>query len=684
MARKKIKKLFEPIKIGNLELKNRIKMPAMAVAMGKDGGISEQIKSFYAERAKGGVGYIGISCTATRLIQDPMQGIYDDKFIPSLRELAEVIHANGAKIFAQAGTGYSWAFGDGPVEVVSPSGINISGKAKLSFRLGGPFEPKMPRALSVDEIHQIADAYGDGASRVKQAGFDAFEIIASVGYIVSAFMSPRTNKRTDEYAGSLENRIRFLLEIIENIQKKCGEDYPITCRVSGADFLEPKGYDLEDTKAMARILEENGVSQIDVMAGWHDASVEMVQIQVPQGSWVYLAEGVKSAVNIPVAAGTQIQDIVLAERVVSEGKADMVYMARALIADPELPNKAREGRLKDIRPCMNCCRCMEAADKPPVYCTVNARVGREEEYPYEKPVSKRKKVLVVGGGPSGMEAARIATLRGHSVTLCEKNSRLGGALLIASITNLRLGAVLNYFKRQMKLLPIEVKLNTDVTPEMIRKMNPDVVVLAAGGAPPPLNVPGAGKGILLERSDVNDTMGRRPMKKGGPVYRIMSFFGALLVGFYYNPDLLRWLMKFNFPFKKRILIVGGDYPGCELGECLGYLGKKVTIIEEFNRIGNDIGIIHRWTFIKHLREQGAILLTNAKILEITDKGAKIDHQGSTEFIEADTIVKVGITKNEELAQAFKGKIDFRLVGDCTDPALLIEAVSSGFIVGQKI
>jgi 2,4-dienoyl-CoA reductase (NADPH2) len=688
MATKKIEALFQPIKIGKLELKNRIKVPAMAVAMGdKEGGISEQIKAFYGARARGGAGYIGISCTVTKLIEDPMQSIYHDRFIPDLKELADHIHANGAKCFAQAGVGYAFAFDDGPLEYVSPSGIKLTrGKKLYGYRMGGPWVQVPPRILTTEEVWKIIEAYGDGALRVKKAGYDGFEMIASVGYITAQFMNPITNTRTDEFGGSFENRMRLPVEIVKNVKKKCGSDFPMTARINGADFLEPSGYGLEDSMKMARVLEENGVEQIDVMCGWHFAPKEMVQTLVPQGSWIYLGAGIQSAVKIPVAAGTQIQDIEVAESAVASGKVQMVYMARAHVADPEICNKAKEGRLKEIRPCMNCCRCMEKSDDPPVYCTVNARVGREKDFPYEKPAEIKKRVLVVGGGPSGMEAARIASDRGHSVTIIEQNTRLGGALLIASVTNPRLGNVLKWFTREIASRPIDVKLNKTVTPQIIKEINPDAVVLAVGGAPPPLNVPGANKDILLGRGDINAMMGGHGLKKGGLIYRIKSYFGAKFIKYYYNPDTLRKLMKGNFPFKKNVLVIGGNYPGCELAECLGYLGKKVTIIEESERMGNDIGIMHRWVFMRHLKETGVRQLTNTKLLEITDNGAKVSIDGKDEFIQADTIVKVGIQKNESIAQPFKGKTPpvFYFSGDCTDPALLIEAVASGFLVGQQI
>ena len=284
-----------------------------------------------------------------------------------------------------------------------------------------------------------------------------------------------------------------------------------------------------------------------------------------------------------------------------------------------------------------------------------------------------------------MEAARIASLRGHKVILCDQNPRLGGALLLASITNRRMKPALDYMKREIGKLPIEVRLNTRVTPALARELKPDAIVLAAGGAPSPLEVPGSRNDIVLDRGDVQAVFSGHAMKKGGLAKKAVSYVAALFVKYFYDPSAIRWLLRFNFPFGKRVVVVGGNFAGCELAETLTERGKKVAIVEESKRLGSDIELTHRWVFLKKLKDAGAKIFKEAKVTEVTSRGAQISYPGSTEFIEADTVVKVGITPDAGLAQELKGKApEFYIVGDCSEPGKLMEAMASGFLTGQKI
>lgn len=646
-----LRRLFEPIKLGSMELKNRIKMPALSLRYAHDLKVTDKLKNFYTERAKGGVALIGIACTPTRLeaseAGDELLGIYDDQFIPALQELVDSCHNHGTKIYAQIGVGYAWAFDNGPVEFVSPSGITASGRPRPPFRIGTPLDAGMPRAVTVDEIHEVVDAYGEAARRARESGFDAVECGVAGGYFICQFFSPRTNKRTDEYGGCLENRARIFLDIVESIKGKAGADYPIMFRLSASDFLEG-GYTLEDTKILAQISENAGVCAFDAMYGWHESPVPAVQSSVPQGYWTHVAAALKEVVTVPVGSGTRISDPLFAEQIITEGKADFIYMARPLIADPELPNKAIEGRLGDIRPCIACCHCLDQMITGPVTCAINPRAGREEEYVI-KPAMKLKNVMVIGGGPGGMQAAILADQRGHDVTICEKNDRLGGQMLVAALPPYKsdIGKFTRYLSHQLEQSRVKIKLNQEITPKSIGTEKTDVVIIATGASPITPDIPGVNGENVVQAVDI-----LTKHKQAG----------------------------------QTIVIVGGGMVGCETAEFLSHQGKQVTILEMLGRIGSDIGPTARWVALSRLRNSGVKMETNITVTEITAGGIKGLRAGSTEFFEADTVIlAVGAKANRELAEALKGKIPaFPLIGDCVEPRRIADAMKEGFQIASDI
>jgi len=682
----KLEKLFEPITIGSVELKNRLVMLGMGLSYIENYEVSERLKDFLVERARGGVALIisgSVLPTDFRskntvfATGDSHLGIGSDEFIPKLREMTSAVHTNGAKVAAQLILHYEWSRGkDAPAEFVGPSTINVP------IRQGFP----LPRELTIDEVHQIVEEFGEGARRAREAGFDMVELAAGMGYLINRFLSSYSNKRADEYGGTLENRMRFLLEIIESAKEKAGNDYPLICRLSADEFLEG-GNTIEDTKQVARTLEKAGIAAIDVEAGWHESHVPLVQQSVPPGAFVYLAEEVKRVVSIPVIAAYRINDPVLANDIVARGRADLVGMARALIADPELPRKSKEGRLDEIRPCISCCRCLDTElDRKPVTCSVNPRAGREAEYTI-KPALKSKRVLVIGGGPSGMEAARVAALRGHKVTLCDKGYRLGGSMILAAVLNGELVRLLKFAMSQIKKLPIEIRLRTEASPALVEEMKPEVIVLAVGGVPVTLDVPGINKDIMLRMQDYQGVMNGHSPMKGAIGQRLLWRLSSLFVRFFYSPSIIRWLLRFNFPFGKRIIIIGGGFAGCEIAEALGEKKRKVTILEDSERIGADIGVSTRWVTRSRLRAFGVRTETNARVTEITDKGVRFDRVGSSEFLEADTILLVkGVRANDSLAQRLKGKAPILYsIGDCSEPAgRIMEAIESGYRIAAEM
>jgi 2,4-dienoyl-CoA reductase (NADPH2) len=680
----KLKSLFEPVRVGKIELKNRIVMAAMGIGgpLCPDGRVSERLKALYAERAKGGVGLIICNISSYPELGGKVRGVavHKNEFIPGLRELTDTVHVHGGKIAAQLVQRIVWRKQeDGTPEMVGPSEITPGAGGRPGIR-------KL-RPLTIAEIEQIVEEKGEEARRCRDAGFDAIELHANVGTcLASYFISSYTNKRTDRYGGSIENRYRFLIEILENARKRAGKDYTITCRISGADFLEG-GSNLEDAKKAAPMLEKAGFNAINVTTGWHESPVAFVQQGIPQGAFVYLAEEIKKVVNIPVIGGTSICDPRLADRFIAEGKIDLVYMARPLLADPELPNKAKEGRFADIRPCILCCRCLDAeeSDQPtPVSCSVNPRLAKELDYPNYPLTKKKKKVIVVGGGPGGMEAARVAALRGHEVIIYEQNLRLGGSMILASIVNSELERLVKYMRREIRKLPVQIVKGKEVTPRLIDQIKPDVVVLAVGGTAP------ESKEITIKNvfssHSILEVMHGRSIMKVGVFDSILWKLTGLLLRYSYNPTLIRRLAKFNFPFGKKVVVIGGGLAGCELAEFLLDRGKKVTIIGESERVGDTVGPTTRWVFKMKFKEHGVGMIDRAKVEEITEKGVKIRQGNTVEFIEANTVIPArNLQPNHLLGYKLKGKVPTIYdVGDCATPALVKESITQGFLTGMEI
>lgn len=689
----KLDNLFQPIRLGSLELKNRIVMTCANAS----GGGGEHVLRYYAERAAGGCGLLivggmytfdtGTGKTSYGGRKDVTEeearairefALYGEELLPALRRFTRVMHDNGARVAAQLLMTYEWKL-DWKTNKEGPTGLVSASDGHNPARLGEA------RGVTIDEVHQIVEEYGDAAKLARDAGFDAIEIHAGIGYFLNQFLSPHTNRRTDEYGGPVENRMRILLEIVDDCQKKAGKDFPIIARISADDFMEG-GNTLEDTKPIAIALEQAGVVAIDVETGWHESPTPMVQQWVKPGQYVYLAEEIKKVVGVPVMTAYRIWHPALADSIIAEGRADLVGMARALVADPELPNKAREGKFDDINYCIACCRCLDTAISGECpSCAVNARVGREAIYNIE-PAAEKKKMLVIGGGPGGMEAARVAALRGHRVTLCDRYRRLGGSLLLACVMNPELPKFLKYQMRQVRKLPIDIRLNTTVDASFVDKIKPDAVVVATGGIPPKYDIPGAGHDNVLSSHDMLTAM-LRPPAKGGMIQRLMWRFGSLALRYINRPSLIRWALGLPFPFKKRVVIIGGGFAGCELADVLAERGKQVTLIEESRRLGFDIGITTRWVQLMRLWQSSVNMQRNAKVEEITDRGVKATVEDDEQFFEADTVaLTLPLEINDKLAKEIEDKgYKVYSVGDCAATGgRIMEAVAAGFRAGYEI
>jgi len=639
----KLTNLFQPFQIGNVELKNRIVMLSMDTGYGDDGYASKRDRDYLVARAKGGAGLIITGMLMPGSTGVPLPGrisIHADRFIPGLKEDADAVHAAGAKIAPQIGLQYYWARADGEkIEEIGPSEVATRKNSK-------------PRALTADEIHQIIDEYAEGVRRARDAGFDAVELHCGIGYLIARFLSPATNKRTDEYGGTLENRMRFLLEILASAKRKAGSDFPIICRFSADEFMDG-GNRLEDGKRIAAMMESAGVSCINVGAGWHECRTPLIYMSVPRGNFVYLAEEIKKVVKIPVIAAYRINNPILADSIIAQGKADLVGMGRALLADPELPNKAMQERFDDIRPCIACNYCLDRIMLgAPVVCSVNPQLGREGEVKCEQS-EQPKKVFIIGGGPAGMEAAVDAARLGHDVTLFDKGNRLGGNLIPAAAPSYKweINNLIAYYETQLKKNKVKIELDAEADEKTIAKGHPDAVIVAAGAQP--IVPPDWSRDVPNVVTAIQVLTGEK--KAAG----------------------------------EKVVVVGGGLVGCEVAEYLAERGKKVTIIEMMDRMGNDIGITIRWIIMQRLHNAGVKWVTGAKVEQITESRVRANKKCTTIFFDADTVVlAMGMKPRAELAgklkQKFGGKIDIKSVGDCVEAGKIAQATEGGFLAAQEL
>lgn len=637
----KIENISKPGYIGKVETKNRLVMPPMVTSFATaDGFVSPQVIEHYETRAKGGVGLIVVEATCvdapvgkTTLFQ---LAIDDDRFIPGLSELVQVIRKNGARAFIQlhhAGREAKTKFYN--VKPVAPSPIPVSWG-------------DMPEELSRVGIREIIEKFAAGAYRARRAGFDGIEIHGASGYLIAQFLSLAANNRTDEYGGTIEKRARFLLEVVKAIKEAAGDEYPILVRLNLMEFGIDNGITIEEAKATAKMLEGAGVSGIHTSAyGWGRLSYANMP-SIP-GALIPLIEKIKRAVSIPVIAVGGI-DPILGDSILCDGKADFISIGRGLLADPELPDKAFSGAIEDITPCISCYDCIDTilVRNEGLKCTVNPCLGREKERMVTKE-GKRKIVVVIGGGPGGLTASRMAALRGHKVTLYEKEREVGGKLITASIPpgKERLLILKDFLFLQAKKAGVLIK-HEEATPQKIKGLKPDTVVVAAGSVPIVPEIPGLEKIKAVLAEDV--------------------LLGKAEVG-------------------QQIAIIGGELVGCEVAEYLAVKEKQVTVMRRGDRILTSLNPVLRSSLMHSLREKGVKFLTGINYKQCVPEGIIIKtKEGEERLIRADTmVIAAGAMPDNEFVTQLKDKCkQLLIIGDCVKPRKIRDAIREGFEAGRAI
>jgi len=597
--------LFKPGSIGTMGLKNRLIMPPISTNLAaQDGTVSEALIFHYTERARGGVGLITVEnvCIAYPLARHgaAQPRIDDDAFIPGLRCLVDAIHQGGAKA---------------AVELTHP-GMNadqryIEGETPVApSAVPRPKDGLIPRALSREEVVELIGKYIEAARRARQAGFDAVELQACHGLLINQFLSPLTNKRRDEYGGSRENRARFLVEIVEGIKRDLGPDFPVMVRLVAEDLLEG-GLTLEDGRWFARCMEEAGADALHPDFGLGGKEKRLEPMPYPQAWRVYLAEEIKKAVSVPV-------------------------IAVGVIREPQVAEGILEAMARHV-------------DDAPLRCSLNATVGQGPEAGHIERAVSPKRVLVIGGGPAGMEAARVAALRGHRVALYEREPCLGGMLNVAAVPpgKEKLRWVVEYFAYELPRLEVEVHLGEALDAERVRALKPDVVIIATGSEPAIPDIPGVeGPNVLVAQ------------------------------------ELLARRMRFT---GQRFAIIGGGMLGLETANYLAAQGNEVAVLKRYETIGRRIEPLYRDYLLRELKERGVELVTRVGVEAIQAEGVLVrDEAGEERIVPADWVVLArGAKSANKLQQELRG-LNPIVIGDAIQPRKIINAIEEGYLRAREI
>lgn len=687
-AQSKYAKLLSPLQITpKLTFKNRmIKAPQSTWYWNEDGSVSTRAIDFYESLAKGGVGMIVIAGIHWDFPQPGgiYAAMYDDKFTPGWKELVDTLHKYGCKVFAQLHhTGPSAPANYDGTPPIGPSGLTED-------EIPCPPPIVVPgRGMTREEILANQELYLKAAERAKEAGFDGIEVHCAHAYYFESFLSRIWNKRTDEYgAESIENRARLVVDTIRKMKERLGADYPLGMRLNGREWGNENALTVEECVEFAQIFEAEGINYLSISGYGYGENPfrylpdywtypepdedmkEYVKDYKGQGLFVPSAAAIKKAVNIPVAvAGRMDED--LAEELLQEGKVDFIALGRTLWADPEFPNKVAAGRIEDIVRCNRCGTCEDPVVGPR-RCRVNPALGRERELAII-PADKKKKIVVVGGGPAGMEAARVAALRGHEVTLYEKESKLGGMIPLASMIKGNdvedVIPVIDYLRTQVGKLPIKVRTGKEVTAELLEQENPDAVILAVGG--------------LYKRPNIKGASGKNVSDSNTLLAKVKPFLKTI------GPAKLHSLTHLFLPVGRKVIVIGGQIEGCQGAVFVAKRGRNVTILETSEKVGKGIPPKFFARMSTWFKQKGIDIIAGVELQEITNKGVKILRNGKEEFVPGDSVMVLpSMLPNNELAESIKGKIpEVHLIGSAQGSqvgSLIVDALLDGRRIGCSI
>ncbi|MBT3367957.1 MAG: FAD-dependent oxidoreductase [Nitrospina sp.] len=637
------KYLFEPLKINSMELKNRIVMCPMGTNLADESGMpTDHMAAWYGERAKGGTGLVIVEQTVVQPVgkwSKLAAGLWDDKFVAGWKKVVDAVHAHDGKIAIQIGhLGRSTDLENtGGLQPVAPSPVPCH------------LSQVIPHELTTEEVYQFIDDYLLAVKRAVDAGFDAVQIHGTHGYLIASFMSGKSNKRTDEFGGNLRGRMRLPIEIIRRVRKEVGDDYPVLMRIAS---VEPKGGRLlEETKVIAGMLAREGIDALDVSAG----SFSELEWEIPP---YFFAPGfnlmniaeIKQSVDIPVICSGLVHEPDMADQIIREGRSDMVGVGRAVIADPYWANKASEGLFDEIRYCIACTGCIDVLFVGnPVRCTVNPFAGREAESDI-RPADKKKKVVVIGGGPAGLQVASIASARGHEVTLLEKHTMLGGQVRAAAIPpdKYLMAGIIRTLEVEAVKNGAVIRLGEEATPEVIRELNPDSVVVATGARPV---IPD------FARNDLNNVVTAEDV-----------LLGRVDTG-------------------SEVLVLGGGEVGCETAHFLAEYGKSVTIVEMADDIGIEVGFIPRPLLLGKLKLLGVKMLDSTKVDEILNDCVIVEQDGTKQKMAGfdNIVLALGYASVNDLYDQIKELVaETYLVGDARTPGNVMVTLRDAVDIASQL